>query len=524
MFLCAIANSSVFDSLVAAQLARVELAQSFEVGLISTTPIPNNLDPRLGELALAAWTAKRRTDTANATSHAFLRPALAQPGSTLAKGIESWSSLLGESAAVFDAVQSEIDDIAYRLYGLGEEDRRAIEKTLGGPEGGSQDSTDDSVEDEEADESASIGANGPDLVTDLLDYLFGCSFGRWDIRYATEKKNIPEPPAPFDPLPACPTAQLQNALGLPARPEDVDAGYPIEIPWDGILVDDENHPHDVIKRVREILGIVWEDRAEAIEQEACEILEVRSLRDWFRNSNNFFAAHLRRHSKSRRQAPIYWPLSSPNGLYTVWLYYHRLTADTLFTVLRDYLKPKLEFTEHRAFQLRQEAGTTLSPSQRRNIAEAEELVGDLNALKADLERVAPLFRPNLNDGVVINYAPLWRMIGLPKWRRDCQTIWNKLAKGDYDWAHLAMHLWPERVVPKCATDRSLAIAHGLDEVFWEEDSQKPGRWIARKVTDLELRGLMAERTSAAVKASVDSLVGTTNNEGVPSRRRRGTTA
>jgi hypothetical protein len=24
--------------------------------------------------------------------------------------------------------------------------------------------------------------------------------------------------------------------------------------------------------------------------------------------------------------------------------------------------------------------------------------------------------------------------------------------------NLAMHLWPERVVPRCATDRSLAIA------------------------------------------------------------------
>jgi hypothetical protein len=26
-----------------------------------------------------------------------------------------------------------------------------------------------------------------------------------------------------------------------------------------------------------------------------------------------------------------------------------------------------------------------------------------------------------------------------------------------------MRLWPERVVPKCAKDRSLAIAHGLED-------------------------------------------------------------
>ena len=42
------------------------------------------------------------------------------------------------------------------------------------------------------------------------------------------------------------------------------------------------------------------------------------------------------------------------------------------------------------------------------------------------------------------------------------------SAGKYDWAHIAMHLWPERVVPKCATDRSLAIAHGLEDVFWVE--------------------------------------------------------
>jgi hypothetical protein len=31
------------------------------------------------------------------------------------------------------------------------------------------------------------------------------------------------------------------------------------------------------------------------------------------------------------------------------------------------------------------------------------------------------------------------------------------SDGKYDWSHVAMHLFPERVVPKCATDRSLAI-------------------------------------------------------------------
>jgi hypothetical protein len=38
----------------------------------------------------------------------------------------------------------------------------------------------------------------------------------------------------------------------------------------------------------------------------------------------------------------------------------------------------------------------------------------------------------LYDGVILNHDPLWRMIGLPKWRKDCQATWEKLAAGDYD--------------------------------------------------------------------------------------------
>ena len=62
-----------------------------------------------------------------------------------------------------------------------------------------------------------------------------------------------------------------------------------------------------------------------------------------------------------------------------------------------------------------------------------------------------------------------------------KATWDALCEGKYDWAHLAMHLWPERVVPKCATDRSLAIAHGLEDVFWVEGDD--GKWKPRANAD-----------------------------------------
>ena len=97
-----------------------------------------------------------------------------------------------------------------------------------------------------------------------------------------------------------------------------------------------------------------------------------------------------------------------------------------------------------------------------------------------MARIPPLWNPNLNDGVIINFAPLWRLVPQHRsWQKECKKVWDKLVAGDYDWAQLAMHLWPERVVPKCATDRSLAIAHGLEEVSWEEDAD--GKWQPKKV-------------------------------------------
>ena len=271
---------------------------------------------------------------------------------------------------------------------------------------------------------------------------------------------------------------------------------------DGVLVDDPGHPLDIEARVQRVLEVIWRDRWEAIEREACEILGVATLRDYFRKAGAFFDDHLKRYSKSRRQAPIYWPLSSAGGNYAIWLYYHRFRRDTLFQALNDFAKPKLQHERLKLDRLRVCAGSQPARSQRDAIEAQESLVSDLEGFAEELARVAPLWNPDLNDGVIINFAPLWRMIGHTAWRKNVKECWDTLCTGEYDWSHLAMHLWPERVVPKCAEDASLAIAHGVDEVFWQKDERDrwvkkpapPGGW--RPVIDR----LVAERTSPAVKA------------------------
>jgi len=341
---------------------------------------------------------------------------------------------------------------------------------------------------------------------DLLSLMFGFTFGRWDARIAMNQSLAPKLPELFEPLPGCPPAMLIGPDGLPAKPGGIvseewlrtrsnaitlppegsvsrptipDEEYPLRISWSGILVDDSDgeetqaHPEDIVHRLREVLDLLWGERAQTIEQEACEILGVASLRDYFRKPSGFFDDHLKRYSKSRRKAPIYWPLSTESGSYTLWIYYHRLTDQTLYQCVNDFVDPKLETVAQDVDKLRGQVLQGGTAKQRDHLERLQRLQQELTDFRAELLRVAALpYRPNLNDGVLITASPLYKLFRLPRWRKDLQECWKKLESGEYDWAHLAYSIWPERVKEKCRTDRSIAIAHDLEELFQEPKIQK----------------------------------------------------
>lgn len=473
-------NSAPFGILVSTQLARVELAQSFEVGLIQNTPVPSLNKEVFSGLAQSAWIAKRRSDVCSLNSYAFVAPALADPSTTLAGAAVYWNTLLSEATETLDHLQEEIDDLAFSHYGIGRSDRSEIKEILGA-------SGSDLNSCEDADVPAATVVNSAELVSEVLDYTTGTAFGRWDIRYATGERQPPELPDPFDPLPVCPPGMLQNAKGLPAAPSDVPADYPLPINWPGILVSDPGHPEDIVARVRDALAVIWGDRSAAIEQEACGILGVRTLRDYFaekKSGGKFFKDHLKRYSKSRRQAPIYWPLSTESGSYTLWIYYHRLTEDTLYACITNFLAPKQEEAEKTLARLAAK-GDARTKAEDKEYEQTAALIGELATFRAELERLAKIWKPNLNDGVQITAAPLWSLFRLKPWQTKLKATWKSLENGDYDWAHLAHTLWPERVIPKCATDRSLAIAHGYEADLWEEVENAKGKLVWQPRRDAE---------------------------------------
>lgn len=149
----------------------------------------------------------------------------------------------------------------------------------------------------------------------------------------------------------------------------------------------------------------------------------------------------------------------------------------------------------------------------------EAFVDELRTLFDEVKRVAPLWNPNLDDGVIITFAPLWRLVPHHKpWQKELKSTWDALCAGKYDWTHLAMHLWPERVVPKCAGDRSLAIAHGLEDVFWYQDDDE--KWKPREAPTRPIDALVQERMSSAVKAALKSVMEAPEQAG-GARRGRG---
>ena len=100
-----------------------------------------------------------------------------------------------------------------------------------------------------------------------------------------------------------------------------------------------------------------------IEKEACEILGILDLRDYFRKpgAGGFWDDHVKRYSKSRRKAPIYWLLQSSKKNYALWIYYHRFDKDILFKALLNYVEPKIRREESRLDEL-QSQKSVLSPA------------------------------------------------------------------------------------------------------------------------------------------------------------------
>lgn len=155
------------------------------------------------------------------------------------------------------------------------------------------------------------------------------------------------------------------------------------------------------------------------------------LRRWLQK--DFFPFHLQRPPKSRRKAPIYWPLATASGSYTLWLYYPSLTSQTLYTAINRLYRPLAE-VETEAATLRAK-GNSRSGSEKSTRKPWRRWKPNCVTCATSSWPSSAVQAINHDDGVQITAAPLWPLFRHKPWQKVLKDTWAKLEKGDYDWAH-----------------------------------------------------------------------------------------
>jgi hypothetical protein len=295
--------------------------------------------------------------------------------------------------------------------------------------------------------------------TDHISFALGVALGR----FGANGEGILDPA----------TAGLSHAL--PAGTLFLDGSLDAHDHRDGL-----GHP------ATELLHDTWSSHGPSIDDKA-------DLRTYLRLS--FFEGVHRKMYESR---PIHWPLSSTKKTFVAWINIHRFNADTLRLLLADHLNPALARLDGEIDDLREAragADKQAARAAERRFASVkkwrDELVEFITNVEQCAEKGPPptdakcpprdrdaRYDPDLDDGVMINSAALWPLL-TPQWK-DPKKWYKELAsakdKKDYDWSHLAMRYWPERVDAKCQDDPSLGVAHGC---FWKYHPARAWRWELR---------------------------------------------
>jgi hypothetical protein len=231
---------------------------------------------------------------------------------------------------------------------------------------------------------------------------------------------------------------------------------------DGIMPCEEGHPQDLASRVftclEQMLGVTEAIDAirAAFETDGEPITALRGWLDRFTGQPD--DSFWKYHHQLYRKRPIYWPFQSPEKKFTIWVFHEKVGPNTLHTV-KQLSDEQLNLTERRITDLR------LAPTSKAADRELQKLLTKSDDLREFSKRLQAHIESGyvscIDDGVLLNAAPLHDLF--PSWP-DTKKAWVELEAGEYEWAHQAMRYWPGRVTDACRTNRSLAIAHGLERL------------------------------------------------------------
>ena len=394
------------------------LRPNFLVDNVKSLPVPavdNDLRNELADFVEAQVSARRTIYEGLEPFREFIRPT--ESPSKLA-----WSpfSLLGSELDRRVAEAFGMDEESASKLGVDLQEALTVPATGGGAEA-----------DDDEDAAGSSGEWGDRLVS----YLVGVAFGRWDVRIGRDRSLAPPAGGPFDPPTQVPPGSLVDDRG--AMTCSAPADYPIDLPPDGVLLDQPGHAlnlSDLVVSAALAMGVSEEALAEAVRN----VMKNASLSRYLRR--RFFNSHLSTYSKGRRRVPIYWQLQVPSKKWGVWLYMPRLSREMLFAVVRE-TEQRQRLAEQRIATLQREyddggAGRMIAAVSKELDAE-QKLALELIAFRDEAEQIANLgWKPDLDDGAVLNAAPLASLF--PAWK-DAAKYRTELKQGKHAWATVSKY-------------------------------------------------------------------------------------
>jgi len=418
-----------------------------QVGDLSRLPIPDSSSETLEHLVEEAIGLARAESAEDETTYDFAAP----PGwLTGPRDVR----LRRERLA---AVEAEIDEEVYRLYGISGEDRAAIEAELATPA---------TPEEQSADAPGEVGESGDDaprpesgaeerreLAARWISYAVGVVLGRF----------IPQADGE------------DSGIGRGDFPPEVVKTLSSLLDPDGVATLERDHPDDLAAKVEAALdAMVGEDETPRL-LAAAGVSSGGLGRDGLRRylERDYFKWHVRLY----RKRPVYWLFQSPGKSYGMYLFHERITPDTLYLLRGSrYLGGRIGRVRDAIQDLTARMSSSGEGGEKKRLAKElaswESILLDLEAMDRELAAVnsrqdsrgkAVGWRPEIDDGVILNLAPLHAL--MPSWSAEPKKYMAALEAGSYDWSRTAMRYWPDRVTEESKKNKSFAIAHGLMDEY-----------------------------------------------------------
>jgi hypothetical protein len=367
--LLALCNSSYVERVAKALNPTVH----FKTGDFGRIPVahPGTQSDRLVEECVS----KARQDWNNFetswdfSDHPLLRPTI--KAGSIGVSWRNWSAFTTSAIARMQELEGENNRLFISAYGL----------------------QDELTPDVPEDQITLARPNDKRDMAGFISYVVGCMMGR----YSLDKPGL----------------ILANAgHGLPEYVAKVGRA-PEELTFqpdrDGIvpMLDDEWFADDIVTRTREFLKATF---GEAMLRDNIRFIEEslgRGLRSYF--LADFYKDHLQTYKKR----PIYWMVQSPRKGFSVLIYLHRYTRDTMNVILNRYLREFQVKLRSKIDHLQQvSSGSSASVREKSAAAkEAAKLTKTLHECEEwERQTILPLAQArielDLDDGVKVNYQKL----------------------------------------------------------------------------------------------------------------------